>query len=147
MLKALSILILAGFAHPQPKLPDCFPFGEPLVPLDNGVVLKWKKEQSVPFSGPAFVRGRFQKYRKPGDWEAYRFQLQIGPSREDTIVISHNPLNSTLPKLKKGDEVVACGVFILSPKIQGGAGIVNTSMSPNQYSTDGFLIVHGKILD
>ncbi|HUP57172.1 MAG TPA: hypothetical protein VM598_06945 [Bdellovibrionota bacterium] len=116
--------------------------------MDNAQVLRWKLTTPNQFKSRAFVQGRISKlYGEQGDHT--HFAIQLGRDSREIVEIVYNKAFGTLPALRVGSVVVACGDYITAtarspqghPASPAGAIVHWVHMSDNGNHPSGFVMI------
>jgi hypothetical protein len=147
----IAAILIANVAAAAPTEVKCTRKSGEEMPVNNEQVLQWKKAATNEFvRARAHVKGTVTKLIP--DRLHQRFEIQIGPEKDDTVAIFYNGSFPPKPKVKKGDPIEACGEFVANsytrlpdPKPEQNSAIVFWTHKFGFYPhPEGFLTASGK---
>lgn len=136
---------------PVASIPQCLDKGRVLA-VDNAQALQWKFNTANQFAARSHIKG-VVSYVYPDKNGHNHFQINVGTHGDETIEVIYNKSFGSLPQIKSGITVEACGDYITSnaPTAQyepspDGAIIhwVHRSDKPSKHD-HGFLVISGKL--
>ena len=131
-------------------VPNCMASGQ-ILSVNNAQVLDWKRTTKNQFHGRALIQGMLTKVYSDKTGH-HHFQVNLGANAADTLEVVYNEGFGSMPPLKVGMQVEACGDYITANARVGhyapspdGALIhwVHKSTTPKHDS--GFVVIDGQV--
>ncbi len=152
--KLLPMFVLGLFfsinSFAQSAVPVCMAAGQ-VLPVNNELVLQWKTTTQDQFHSRGHVLGHLLQ-AFPDHSGHHHLEVQIGAGPTDTIEVIYNEGFGTVPAMKAGDVVEACGDYITAktqagpyPPSPDGAILHWVHMAPSGSHESGFFVVNGVV--
>ncbi|MBC7690562.1 MAG: DUF3465 domain-containing protein [Methylotenera sp.] len=138
----------SSLAFATDAIPNCMDQGN-VLPINNPQVLVWKTTTANKWQVQTHVEGNVATVYPDRNGHGH-FSIQIGPNRTDTLEVVYNQDFGSIPAIRVGEKVEACGVYITSiaadefPKSPDGAIIHWVHRNPKgRGHDDGYLAIDG----
>jgi len=111
--KFLAFLVLfSGTGWTADRIPPCFS-GRNILLIDNDQVIRWKNNTQNQFEQRAHVAGNVVRIFPDRNGHDH-FEIQIGRNPDDVLEVVYNQNFGSIPSVRLGMEVEACGDYITS---------------------------------
>jgi hypothetical protein len=148
---SLAIFASQAMAVAADAVPECPASGMNL-PVNNDTLLQWKRSLPNQTLRRGHVHGSIVQIFPDRNGHDH-FMIQIGPNTDDTIEVIYNQDFGSVPDPQVGDNVEACGDFIVStaqsgpyPPSPAGAIIHWIHRNPKGHGHEsGFLMINGTL--
>ena len=147
-LQLFTVISFAGGRQQQSPVPECMDGRRALSEM-NQEVLDLRTNKPSGYKARALVQGQVEEvYADSGDH--LHFSIRIGKAADDRIEVVYNTSFGRMPIPQKGEEVIACGDYIVSTSQNGkfppspdGAIIHWVHQSPGKGHDHGFVHMSG----
>lgn len=143
----LSLLLFSNVTFASANIPICKNRNE-VLGFNNEQILNWRKTEKNKFLSRALIKGTIVGVIENRQGHIH-FEVDFDnnpATKNDRVEVIYNVEFGDLPDFRNGDELIACGDFIIDAWSPLGAVVHWLHSNPNKNKNkheDGFLVING----